>query len=305
MTTHAVYAGLQTTVSAAAGADRARCGRTGWLNDAPRPGGWAAVYDLKEIATHLKLRYGTGFRAPSLFDRFGVDSFGYVGNPALKPERSQGWEAGFTTDIRDAGRVGLCHRRCDLFRSACSQPDRRGVLAGGHRGESWICPCPWGGDRSNACGLRMARSACGLHVAEYHLGRPVSRRQGSQLLRRPQNRGVVRRDGPADYRPADRSRRIIYTGSAHDFLYDNNGIGIGYGVGQHGLIANLAASYTLTPQSGIYVNGWNIFYSKFEPVNGYQTPGPTVLAGVRFSFNDDRLRLHRRTAFDHGLASSA
>ena len=58
-------------------------------------------------------------------------------------------------------------------------------------------------------------------------------------------------------------------------------IGIGDGVGQHGLIANLAVNYTLTPKVELYANGWNLFYSKFEPVNGYQTPGPTVLAGVR------------------------
>ncbi|HEX3992386.1 MAG TPA: hypothetical protein VHX39_14540, partial [Acetobacteraceae bacterium] len=60
-----------------------------------------------------------------------------------------------------------------------------------------------------------------------------------------------------------------------------SGNGIGYGVGQHGLIANVAANYTLTPQVEFYVNGLNILDSRFEPVNGYQTPGPTVLAGVR------------------------
>ena len=73
----------------------------------------------------------------------------------------------------------------------------------------------------------------------------------------------------------------ICTGSDHDFLYDNNGNGIGYGVGQHGLVANIAANYTLTPQVGLYVNGWNIFDSRFEPVNSYQMPGPTARAGVR------------------------
>jgi hypothetical protein len=58
---------------------------------------------------------------------------------------------------------------------------------------------------------------------------------------------------------------LIYTGSDHDFLYDNNGNGIGDGVGQHGLIANIAVNYTLTPQVELYVNGWNIFDSRFEP----------------------------------------
>jgi vitamin B12 transporter len=75
---------------------------------------------------------------------------------------------------------------------------------------------------------------------------------------------------------------VIYTGAAHDYLYDNSGNGIGYGVGQHGLVANIAANYKLQPQVELYLNGWNILNSRFEPVNGYQMPGPTVLAGVRF-----------------------
>jgi vitamin B12 transporter len=104
--------------------------------------------------------------------------------------------------------------------------------------------------------------------------------QGSQLLRRPQNEGSV----DVTVRPLPNLQvvtTLIYTGSAHDFLYDNGGNGIGDGVGQHGLIANLAVNYTLTPNLELYVNGWNLLYSKFEPVNGYQTPGPSVLAGVR------------------------
>jgi vitamin B12 transporter len=74
---------------------------------------------------------------------------------------------------------------------------------------------------------------------------------------------------------------LIYTGSAQDYLYDNQGNGIGYGVGQHGLVGNLAINYAFMPQLEFYVNVWNIFNSRFEPVNGYQMPGPVALAGVR------------------------
>ena len=52
-----------------------------------------------EVSTRFKAAYGTAFRAPSLFDRFGVDSFGFIGNPNLKPETAQGWEVGFTTTL--------------------------------------------------------------------------------------------------------------------------------------------------------------------------------------------------------------
>jgi len=37
----------------------------------------------------------------------------------------------------------------------------------------------------------------------------------------------------------------------------------------------------VNPRTEFYLNGTNILASRFEPVNGYQTPGPTLLAGVR------------------------
>ncbi len=42
MTTNAVYAGLQTTVLRASGADRAGCGTTGSTDNSATTGGWAA-----------------------------------------------------------------------------------------------------------------------------------------------------------------------------------------------------------------------------------------------------------------------
>jgi vitamin B12 transporter len=52
----------------------------------------------------LKLRgsYGTGFDAPSFLDLYGQNAF-FVGNPALRPERSRGWDGGL--DYYGADRV--------------------------------------------------------------------------------------------------------------------------------------------------------------------------------------------------------
>ena len=47
------------------------------------------------------------------------------------------------------------------------------------------------------------------------------------------------------------------------------------------LIANLTVTYDVAPRVQLFTNGRNLFYSRFEPVNGFQTPGPSFLAGVR------------------------
>ena len=74
---------------------------------------------------------------------------------------------------------------------------------------------------------------------------------------------------------------LIYTGPSFDYLYDNQGNYLGYGVGQHGLVANLSASYDLTQNARLHLEATNLFGSRFEPVNGFQMPGTAVIAGVR------------------------
>ncbi|MGE5147590.1 MAG: TonB-dependent receptor plug domain-containing protein, partial [Candidatus Eiseniibacteriota bacterium] len=61
----------------------------------------APTYVLKETDTKLKFTYGTGFKQPSLEDKFGFNPGfppffpAFNGNPNLKPERSTGWDVGF------------------------------------------------------------------------------------------------------------------------------------------------------------------------------------------------------------------
>jgi vitamin B12 transporter len=51
----------------------------------------AQTYLIEKTGTKLKGVYGTGFKAPSLYDLYDPN----YGNPALKSEYSSGWEAGF------------------------------------------------------------------------------------------------------------------------------------------------------------------------------------------------------------------
>jgi len=56
----------------------------------------------------LRAAYGEGFKAPTLYQLFG----GFVGNPALKPERSRAWEVGIERGDRNA----RLHLAATLFR---------------------------------------------------------------------------------------------------------------------------------------------------------------------------------------------
>lgn len=57
-----------------------------------------ASYRIAETNTKLRATFGTGFKAPTMANRFGMPPW-YAASPLIKPEKSQGWDAGFDQDI--------------------------------------------------------------------------------------------------------------------------------------------------------------------------------------------------------------
>jgi vitamin B12 transporter len=278
MTTDAGYVGMTTSVMN-------RVVLTGQVRqdsvgpNAPTTWRLGSVIRVPEIDTSFKAAYGTAFRAPSLFERFGVDSYGTVGNPDLKPESAKGWEVGFTTDLKlpaDHGTATLGVTYFDqqvtnlitnVYGPVTTWANLGSARIQGVETAFTLRPAPW---------LTLHASYTFTDAVSADQGAAI----GTELLRRPRNAGAV----DAVILPWSGVRirpELIYTGTAHDYLYDDNGLGIGYGVGQHGLVANLSASYDLSPKVRLYLDGRNIFNSRFEPVNGYQMPGASAMAGIR------------------------
>lgn len=275
MTDNATYAGLQSTLLQ-------RLTLTGqvrqdWVdNNSPFTWRLGAVLNVPELDTRFKAAYGTAFRAPSLFDRFGVDSFGYIGNPNLKPESAQGWEAGFTTTLDAFARSDFVSFTATYFNEQIQNlivaqlvPVDTAVNIGsahiqGVETELTLHPAGWL-----------------LLDATYTFTDAQNADAGSRLLRRPQNTASF----DATITPIAGLTivpELLFTGAFQDFLVDDNGNSTGTIVASpDGLIANLTVTYDVAPHVQLYANGRNLFYSRFEPVNGYQTPGPSFLAGVR------------------------
>jgi vitamin B12 transporter len=269
MTDDALYTGLQTTLLQ-------RLTLTGQIRQdwvaGNQPFTWrlGAVLDVPEVATRLKAAYGTAFRAPSLFDRFGVDSFGYIGNPNLKPESAQGWEFGFTTTIGFAsfGATYFNEQISNLI-VAVFTPVNTAVNVGsahiqGVETELTLRPADW-------LTLQVSYTYADAQNAD----------TGSRLLRRPLNAAALN----AAITPLPGltiAPELLITGAFQDFLVDDGGNATGTIISSpHGVIANLTVTYDVAPHMQLFALGRNLFYSRFEPVNGYQTPGPSFLAGLR------------------------
>ncbi len=274
MNTDAGYAGLQTTLWE-------RMTLTGQMRQdsvlGQFPFTWrtGAVLALPEIATRLKTAYGTAFRAPSLFDRFGVDNFGYVGNANLRPESASGWEVGFSTGLQlfareDGIRLGATYFNNRVRNLIVLQfvPDYTSVNIGNARTQ----------------GVETELTMRPAHWLTANLSWTYTEARngttGEALLRRPQNmlsaRAVLTPLPGLSIAP-----ELRYVGPTRDYLIDNAGFGVGIGRNAPGLLLDLSAGYDVAPNVTLFAIGWNLTHSRFEPVNGYQTPGATLLAGLR------------------------
>jgi vitamin B12 transporter len=225
----------------------------------------------------LKASYGTGFRAPALFDRYGVDNFGFHGNPDLRPERSEGWDAGVEADLPVPAAYGasvsvmyFSNRIRDLIQEEFSPVDTSVNIASARAQgvEAGLT-------------LRAATWLSGTLSYTYTDARDLS--TGGPLLRRPHNQGAANVT-ITPWPGMQLVPELVYTGAFSDFLVNNLGEGTSTGLTRSGLIANLSVSWQATQAIRLFAWGKNLGDSRFEPVSGYVTPGRSVLAGVKYSF---------------------
>jgi len=275
MTDDAVHAGLQGTLWQ-------RLTITGQVRQdwvaARTPATWrlGAVLDTPELRTRFKAAYGSAFLAPSLFDRYGIDSFSYVGNPNLLPETAQGWEAGFTTTLPAFARADFVSFGATYFNEQA-----RNLI-------TTVFTPTYTAANVGSAHLQGVETTLTLHPlrwlslrASYTFTDAQNADSGSRLLRRPQNTAAFDLTA-TPVAGLTIVPELLFTGAFQDFLFNNAGFSTGVtGTSGQGLIANLTVTYDVMPRMQLYLNAHNIFDSRFEPVNGYQTPGPNVLAGVR------------------------
>ena len=273
-------AGLQTTLwnrLTASAAVREEVATYGGNAFTGRLGGVLAV---PEIWSRLKASWGTAFLAPSLFQLFGVDSYGFVGNPNLQPERSQGWETGWAVDVpalgrRDAASVEVTYFANQITNliqvvyapdySSSTTENVASARTSGVEASMTLRPGDWG-EAVLSWTYTDARSGTGAPL----LRRP--RNQGSASLRLTPLEGLTI------------APEIVYVSGASDYLVGNDGFPAGTGLTRAGVLFNLAANYKVLPNVTLFANARNISNSKYEPASGFQTPGPNFLAGARVRF---------------------
>lgn len=222
--------------------------------------------------------YGTGVKNPGYYELYGFEDGRYIGNPNLRPERSEGWEAG--VDQEFAGRratIGATYfdsRLKDEIFTTYPAPDF--VATPANRTT-----------RSKQRGVELFVSARPIDQLKFDLAYTYldAKENGVTEVRRPQNVGsanvsVFSRDGRLSG-----TLTVRYNGRQDDVTFTDPTYATSPIVSlQEYVLVNLNAEYKLTPKLTLFGRVENLLAEDYEEVFSFATPGRAAYGGVRARF---------------------
>lgn len=230
----------------------------------------AMAYFIPGTGTKLKASFGTGFKAPSLYQ---LDSI--YGNQALSPENSTGWDVGFEQPIwKELVRFGATYFHTDFlnlidFESISNFPYGEYFNISKAETLGWET-------------FASSKPIKGLELhADYTYTWAVDLDNGSQLLRRPQDKA----DFGATYawNSASFGMNVVYIGERPDAAFDNfTYVTTPVTLSAYTLV-NLLASYQMDEHVKFFGRVENLFNTQYEQIFGYGTPGQSVYLGTKVS----------------------
>lgn len=227
-----------------------------------------------EGGTRLHAAGGSGIKAPGFYELFGFDPDGFVGNPDLKAERSEGWEAGVEQTLLD-GRVRLdatwfdSRLEDEIYTDFSNWP----ISTAANRDTT-----------STQRGVELSAEALigegwRIHAAWTLLD---AKEDGVREVRRPAHIGSLNLAyvDPGDAFSATLSVR--YNGA----MTDNNFTASGGPVVELAAftLVNLGGEVRLSDSVRLFARVENLFDADYEEVYTYRAPGRAAFIGLRAGF---------------------
>lgn len=225
----------------------------------------APVIYVAKTGTRLKGSYGTGFKAPSLFQLYS--SFG---NPTLRPGESRGWDAGVEQyGWQERAGFGVTYFRndfTDLIDFDNNTFTYNNITSARTQGVEWfgfIAPSPRARLRLN-----------------YTYTDAKDRTSGLALLRRPRHKWNMNADCDVNTNTSVHvDFRIVGKRGDSDFsTFPAARVTL-----DRYEVVNLAASYRLMPALRLTARVDNLLNKQYEEVLGFGTVGVAGYAGIALS----------------------
>lgn len=233
----------------------------------------APAYLIEATGTKIKGSIGTGFKAPSLSQRFqDYPAFFFYGNPDLKPEENTGYDVGFEQEILGGrAQFGATYFRNDLtnlIESAYNPATFTSTNVNVGKAKTDGVEAFVSADLTKDLRVRT----------DYTYTQATNEITGAWLLRRPHDKVSV----TALWTP---SEKLLLSGSV---LYYGQSLDIDRATFKDEIlpsftVVNVAADYRLTDKLSVYGRIDNLFDEHYEIPDGFLATGIGVYAGIRFT----------------------
>jgi vitamin B12 transporter len=227
----------------------------------------------------LYASYAEGIAQPTFYDLYGFFPGSFAGNPALKPERSTGWQAG----------ANFVRGRYDLAVSVFTARLRDEII-------DVFDPATFRSTTANAGGTSRRRGfearaqlrlsdAAHLFLSYTYLDATEQQAPGALLVRevrRPRHSAGFGGDGEVGHLTWGATLAWIGPRRDVDFnLFPARTVRL-----DPYLLASVQLGWQVAKQIEAYVRTENAFDARYQDVVGYRMPGRTVYAGVRLRLGD-------------------
>ncbi|MGD9345695.1 MAG: TonB-dependent receptor [Candidatus Aminicenantes bacterium] len=231
----------------------------------------APAYVIESMGTKLKATWGTGFKAPSLYQLYSpATSWGPVGNVDLKPEKSTGWDLGVEQNLfKNTLLLGITYFSND-FENLIDYDYTQGYI------------------NINKAYTKGVEITCITHPhpslslsAAYSRIDAKNSETDEYLLRRPKHKFMVR----ADWGFLERAHihvSFIHTGERED-LYWLDWTPTPVTLASYTLI-DTALFYDVFKPIQLFLRFDNILNTDYETIKGYATAGFSIYGGVKAVF---------------------
>ena len=225
-----------------------------------------SAYLVRQTGTKFKGTYGTGFKAPTLYQLYSQ-----YGNQNLDPEESTGWDIGVEQSLFDKklilGATYFSNEFDELIEFESSTWKYINVAEAEARGVEVFV---------------SARAIDDLTLrASYTYTDTEDKETGKDLLRRAQNKFGL----DVNYQFMDKGNvnlSLVYVGKRDDNDYSTwpaTRVEL-----DDYVLANLAASYDITRNIQVFGRVENFLDEDYEEVKGFGTPELSAFAGCKLSF---------------------
>ncbi len=232
-----------------------------------------AAYTPNEGNTVLRVSYGEGFKAPSLYQLYSP-----YGNLGLKPESAKSWDIGAVQKLLDGrAELGVTWYR----RKTRNLIDF--VSCNGLNDPSPLCTGFNWGYYDNVAGSLSRGVEVELHLRpvealqfdfNYSYGKPKDITTGRDLARRPRHKAYAGVEYQWPFRLST-GASVTHVGASYDSPFGNRR-------NADHVVADIRASYPVTEHVEAYGRIENLFNADYETVANYGQPGRAGYVGLRF-----------------------